>query len=163
MAMFMVLIVSLLGASLATVGRTETMSSLNYKTLSQARYAAESGLHSAANHLIYSYSAPGVDAGDPLASYDTTKSPVEYNGQPVVLTTMAGGTSNYPIAGKIDAFEDNSHGQLVMSNSRTTYDATATLLSMRKFPDAYSGGDVTIQTWRITGVGTLAGAGAAAV
>ena len=40
LAMFMVLVVSLLGASLATVGRTETLSSLNYKTMSQARYAA---------------------------------------------------------------------------------------------------------------------------
>ena len=161
--MFMVLIVSLLGASLATVGRTETMSSLNYKTLSQARYAAESGLHSAANHLIYTYAPPGVDAGDPLANYDITKSPVEYNGEPVVLTTVADATSNYPIAGKVDAFEGNSHGELTMSNSKTTYNATAMLLSMRQFPDAYSGGNVTIQTWRITGVGTIAGAGAAAV
>ena len=75
--MFMVLIVSLLGASLATVGRTETLSSLNYKTMSQARYAAESGLHSAANHLIHTYVAPGVDAGDPLANYNMTMSPVE--------------------------------------------------------------------------------------
>ena len=70
--MFMVLIVSLLGASLATLGRTETMASLNYKTMSQARYAAESGLHSAANYLIHTYEPPGVDAGDPLANYDMT-------------------------------------------------------------------------------------------
>ena len=26
---------------------------------------------------------------------------------------------------------------------------------MRRFPDAYSGADVTIQTWQITGVGTI--------
>ena len=66
LAMFMVLIVSLLGASLATLGRTETMASLNYKTMSQARYAAESGLHSAANYLIHC-TPTGADAGDPLA------------------------------------------------------------------------------------------------
>ena len=70
LAMFMVLIVSLLGASLATVGRTETLSSLNYKTMSQARYGAESGLHSAANYLIHTYVPPGVDAGDALANYN---------------------------------------------------------------------------------------------
>ncbi len=78
LAMFMVLIVSLLGASLATVGRTETMSSLNYKTMSQARYAAESGLHSAANYLIHTYEPPGADAGDPLGESTTRRqSPVD--------------------------------------------------------------------------------------
>ena len=44
LAMFMVLAVSMIGASLLSVGKSETMSSLNYKTLAQARYAAESGL-----------------------------------------------------------------------------------------------------------------------
>lgn len=163
LAMFMVLIVSLLGASLATVGRTETLSSLNYKSMSQARYAAESGLHSAANYLIHSYEPPGTDAGDPIANYDMTVSPVEYNGDPVVLTTAAGGDSNYPIANKITEFEADSTGELTMSNTAVTYTATATLLSMRRFTDVYSGGDVTIQTWQITGIGTIEGAGAAAV
>jgi hypothetical protein len=163
LAMFMVLIVSLLGASLATVGRTETLSSLNYKTMSQARYAAESGLHSAANYLIHTYVAPGVDAGDAMANYNVTVSPVTYNNQPVVLTTVAGEASNYPVAAKIDAFEDNATGPLQMANSETTYFARATLLSMRQFPDAYSGGNITIQTWEITGVGNIDGAGAAAV
>jgi len=166
LAMFMVLIVSLLGASMATLGRTETMASLNYKTMSQARYAAESGLHSAANYLIYVYEPPGADAGDPLVGvYDTTKSPVRLmaNDEPVVLTTVDGEMSNYPIDAKIEAFKDDSQGELLMSNSKTTYTATATLLSMRRFPDAYSGADVTIQTWQITGVGTIPGAGAAAV
>ena len=163
LAMFMVLIVSLLGASLTTVGRTETLSSLNYKTMSQARYAAESGLHSAANYLIHTYQPPGVDALDGLANYDVTVSPVEYNGEPVILTTATGRDSNYPVAAKIDAFEDDAHGELQMATSKTAYSATAELLSMRQFPDAYSGGNVTIQTWRITGIGTIRGAGAAAV
>jgi type II secretory pathway component PulK len=90
LAMFMVLVLSLLGASLATVGRTETLSSLNYKTMSQARYAAESGLHTAANYLIHTYQAPGVDAADQLANYDMTVSPVTYNNNPVILTTATG-------------------------------------------------------------------------
>ncbi|HET9268359.1 MAG TPA: pilus assembly PilX N-terminal domain-containing protein [Vicinamibacterales bacterium] len=164
LAMFMVLVVSLLGASLATVGRTETMSSLNYKTMSQARYAAESGLHTAANYLIHTYVAPGVDAGDPLAGvYDTSVSPVTYNNEPVILTTAAGEASNYPVDAKVDAFEENAHGELMMSNSKTAYTARARLLSMRQFPDAYSGGNITIQTWEITGIGKIKGAGAAAV
>ena len=163
LAMFMVLIVSLLGASLATVGRTETLSSLNYKTMSQARYAAESGLHTAANYLIHTYEPPGVDAGDDLADYNMTVSPVTYNNRPVILTTKAGTDSNYPVDAKIDAFKDIAQGKLMMANNKTGYTATATLLSMRQFPDAYSGGNITIQTWQITGIGKIDGAGAAAV
>ena len=163
LAMFMVLVVSMLGASLATVGRTETLSSLNYKTMSQARYAAESGLHTAANYLIHTYQPPGVDAADQLANYNMTVSPVTYNNQPVILTTAAGVASNYPVAAKVTAFNSNAKGDLMMSNSKTGYTATATLLSMRQFPDAYSGGNITIQTWEITGIGKIKGAGAAAV
>jgi hypothetical protein len=163
LAMFMVLVLSLLGASLATVGRTETLSSLNYKTMSQARYAAESGLHTAANYLIHTYQAPGVDAADQLANYDMTVSPVTYNNNPVILTTATGVASNYPVAAKVDAFEESAQGDLMMSNNKTAYSATAKLLSMRQFPDAYSGGNITIQTWEITGIGKIKGAGAAAV
>ena len=163
LAMFMVLIVSLLGASLTTVGRTETLSSLNYKTMSQARYAAESGLHSAANYLIHVYQPPGVDAGDALANYDMKVSPVEFNGDPVVLTTATGENSHYPVAGKIDAFKLGAKGDLQMATSKTTFTARAELLSMRVFADAYSGGNNTIQTWRITGIGTIRGAAAAAI
>ena len=53
--LFMVLILSVLGASLVFVSRTETISSLNYKTMSQTRYGAESGIHHAANHLLWAY------------------------------------------------------------------------------------------------------------
>jgi type II secretory pathway component PulK len=54
LTLFMVLILSVLGSSLVFVSRTETLSSLNYKTMSQARYGAESGVHRAANHLLIS-------------------------------------------------------------------------------------------------------------
>ena len=57
--LFMVLILSVLGSSLMFVSRTETMSSLNYKTMSQARYGAESGVHDAVNHLLWQYIASG--------------------------------------------------------------------------------------------------------
>jgi Tfp pilus assembly protein PilX len=162
LAMFMVLVVSLLGAALVATGRTETLSSLNYKSLSQARYAAESGLHSAANYLIHSYVAPGTDAGDPLVNYNMTVSPVTYNGKPVVLSTTVA-LANYPIDAKVTAFSNNSHGTLKMSTSHADYSATARLLSMRQFNDAYSGLPVTIQTWEITGSGNLDGAGDADV
>jgi hypothetical protein len=88
---------------------------------------------------------------------------VRVNGQPVVLTTVAGAASNYPVNAKIDAFKGAATGKLQMANTQSEYTATATLLSMRQFPDAYSGGNVTIQTWQITGIGDIDGAGAASV
>src|SRR5204863_6523596 len=145
-------VVSLLGAALVTTGRTETLSSLNYKSMSQARYAAESGLHSAANYLIFTYVAPGMDAGDPIGVFNRTVSPVTYNGRPVVLSTTVA-NSNYPIDAKKTAFAANSHGTLQMSTSHADYTATARLLSMKQFVDAYAGTPVTIQTWEITGSG----------
>ena len=162
LAMFMVLVVSLLGAALVSTGRTETLSSLNYKSLSQARYAAESGLHSAANYLIHTYVAPGMDAGDPIGAYNRTVSPVTYNGRPVVLSTTLA-NSNYPIEAKKIAFRDLSHGTLEMSTSHADYSATARLMSMKQFTDAYAGTLVTIQSWEITGSGNLDGAGDADV
>src|SRR5687768_14478584 len=163
LAMFMVLVVSMLGASLVGVGRSETLSSLNYKTLSQARYAAESGLNSATNYLLFSYTAPGNDAGDAIASYQwENTSPVLYNGAPVVLSSDVN-ESNYPIAAKKNAFAAAAKDQLTMGTSRAEFTATARLLSMRRFADAITLSDVTIQTWEITGTGTLDGAGAANV
>ena len=94
--LFMVLILSVLGASLVFVSRTETISSLNYKTMSQTRYGAESGIHHAANHLLWAYVPPGTAAE--LALYDLTTTPVRVvaNGRPVVawVTTMP--RSNVP-------------------------------------------------------------------
>src|SRR5262245_52769980 len=73
-ALFLTLILSLIGSSLIVVARSETLSSLNYKTMSQARYGAESGVHAAANHLLHTYVPPGTPA-DPLTSYDMTVRP----------------------------------------------------------------------------------------
>jgi hypothetical protein len=163
LAMFMVLIVSVLGASMLTVGRNETLSSLNYRSMSQARYGAESGLHSAVNYLLYTYAAPTVGGADPLSNYDTTVSPVTFNGNPVVLSSDPNVASNYPVAAVNTAFTTNSAGPLTAQNSTINYQARATLLSMRQFNDAFSGVPVTLQTWQITGVGGLVGAGNATV
>ena len=84
-ALFMVLMMSVLGTSLMFVSRTETMSSLNYRLMSQARYGAESGVHQAANFLLspaYMNVRPGtaadpLPAGLPTNSYWTTASPAD--------------------------------------------------------------------------------------
>jgi Tfp pilus assembly protein PilX len=154
-ALFMVLAMSVLGTSLMFVSRTETQSSQNYRLMSQARYAAESGVHSAVNYLLNTYVPPGT-AGDPLANYVTTVSPVTYNNLPVVLTLTAA-TSNYPVAAVKTAFVAASQGTLDVKNGSVGYTATATLRSMRQMTDAYSGLPVTLQTWEVTGYGTMGG------
>jgi hypothetical protein len=156
LALLMVMVLSVLGSSLMFVSQTETWSSLNYRLTSQSRYAAESGVHKAANHLLYSYVAPG-DAGDPIANYDMTVSPVTYNGDPVILSSDPAVESNYPIEAIRDAFADATEGTLDVTNGTATYTASATLLSMRQFDDVYAGMLRTVQTWQINAVGEVSG------
>ena len=88
MALLMVLAVSIITSSLLAVARTEAFSSLSYTSMSQVRYGAESGIHAAANHLLYGYAPPtAASATDPIANYDMTVSPVTYNGTPVMLSS----------------------------------------------------------------------------
>ena len=160
LAMIMVLIVSMLGASLITLGRGETLSSLNYRSMSQARYGAEAGLHSSINYLLNGYTPPATLAGFTI----TTDYPyVAVGNQPVVLTTVPGEAYNYPSSAVQSMFTQQGTGQLSASNGSMNYYARATLVSMRQFNDAYSGLPALLQTWDITGVGSVAGAGSAAV
>src|SRR5712671_3648975 len=98
LALFLMTALSVLGASLMFLAQTETYASMNYRMMSQARYAAEAGVHRAANFLVdpTQYTVPSATGADSLANYDRTVSPVTYLGQPVVLSTVAA-ASNYPI------------------------------------------------------------------
>lgn len=154
-AMFMTLLVSALGAAMVHVARTETLSSANYTSMSQARYAAESGVAAAANYLLsagYENVAPG-SAGDALTNYDVAVSPVEAGGNPVMLSSDADVESNYPIAAVVTAFENASSGTLAVGRGTVSYAARARLLGMRQITDGISGDQLTLQTWEITGIG----------
>jgi hypothetical protein len=157
MAMFMTLLVSAVAASMAYVARTETLSSQSYTTMAQSRYAAESGLASAAHYLLsstYEAQAPGT-AGDPLANYDINASPVTRNGNPVVLASS--GASNYPVATVVTQFQNATTGILTVSGGTVGYGARARLIGMRQITDTMGGGVATLQTWEITGIGTRGG------
>lgn len=159
LALFMMLAMSVLGTSLMFVSKTETLSSHNYRLMSQARYGAESGIHKAANYLLstgYAAVMPGT-AGDSLSNYTTTTSPVKYNGQPVVLSWTAS-SSNYPVASVKTAFASAVQGTLDVNDAPVSYKATATLKSMRQISDAFTGTPVVIQTWEVVGEGDIAGA-----
>jgi hypothetical protein len=157
LVLFMVLVVSTLITSLIFVSQTETWSSQNYKLMSQTRYAAESGVNVAVNHLMFTYVPPGTNAGDPLANYDMTVSPVTYNGQPVVLSNTVAG-SNYPINAVRDAFIAATQGALTTDNGNANFSATATLTSMQTIINAYTLTPVALMTWEIDGMGSVSGA-----
>jgi hypothetical protein len=163
--LFMVLILSVLGSSLMFVSRTETLSSLNYKTMSQARYGAESGVHGAVNHLLWQYTPPGTNPADPVAAYDMTKSPVEYNGAPVVLSSDASYATHYPPLSTVTtAFVAAAQGTLGVSVGSIGYTARARLLAMRTIDHPFiPGSKITLQRWEVTGTGRVPGAGSADV
>ena len=164
MALFLVLITSAIGASMMIVAQTETLSTVNYRTTSQARYAAESGVAAAVNHLLFTYALPETGSGtDPIATYDLTASPVTSGGNPVVLSSNPNVASNYPVAAVQAAFDAASQGALDVGNGSSAYTATATLVSMFEFTSVVTGVTQTLQTWAITGVGTRPGVGAAEV
>jgi hypothetical protein len=157
LALLFMLALSALGAAVMVLSRTETLSSVNYRMMSQARYGAESGVHKAAHFLLNGYTLPG-SAADPLVNFDTTVTPVRYLGQPVVLSTLYGVSPNYPLAAAQTAFAAASTGTLAAGQANVTYTASATLLSMRQIVPYGSSLPTVVQTWRITARGIIAGA-----
>lgn len=164
MALFMMLALSVLGTSLMFVSKTETLSSHNYRLMSQARYGAESGIHVASNYLLsggYSAVMPN-SASDAWSNYDTSKSPVTLvsNGAPVVLSSDSS-SSNYPVTAVKTAFAAlfaGNAGKLDVNDAPVAFTATATLMAMRKFTDTMTGQPTVLQTWEIVGEGGIVGA-----
>jgi hypothetical protein len=160
MALLMVLAVSVVTGSLVMVARSEALSSTSYTSMSQVRYGAESGVHAAANYLLFMYASPSAaSATDPFVSYDMTVSPVRFNGQPVVLSSDPAVPSNYPVAAVVTAFAANSVGNLNVNSAPVAHAARARLMSMSTVTDYFTQQPVTLQTWEITGVGRILGSG----
>ena len=156
-ALFMMLMVSALGAAMVQVARSETLSSANYTSMTQGRYAAESGLATATNYLLsnaYAAGAPGT-AGDPIANYTLTVSPVTRGGAEVVLSSDPAVASNYGNAAVIAAFQAATAGALQVGGA-ANYTARARLLAMRQITDGITNQVVTLQTWEVTGIGRRA-------
>ncbi len=157
MVLILMGIISVLGASLVLVSQTETWSSQNYRLMTEARYGAESGVHKAANFLLgTSYIAPSAGGPDYLSAYNTLRTPVLYGGHNVVLSSTGSG-SNYPVSSTVTAFTTAVHQTLGGGTDTVTYDAIATLVSMRSVTVYGSINPVTVQTWQIIGRGTISG------
>ena len=146
-------VLTTLAAAVIFVTQSEIWTSGNYKLAMQARYAAEAGSQRAANWLVHDYTPPAS-----LDSYDITKSPVQYEGMPVVLSASADVPSNYPDAEVQEAFQTALMDQPLpgLGTSATTT-VTATLTSMRPANVFLSPSNKFIQTWQITSQGSIAG------
>ena len=153
-SLFLMAAMSALAVSLMFLAQTETSASRNYRTMSQARYAGEAGVHKTLNYFTTNYTAP---TGGALASYVTTVSPVTYNGQPVILSSVAGTSSNYPDSTVAAAYSAATQGSLAVGSGTVSYGAIAKLLQMRPV-SVYGGGTGVIQTWEIVATGAVPGA-----
>jgi Tfp pilus assembly protein PilX len=163
-SLLLMLVLSVLSASMMFLAQTETASSASYKLMSQARYGAESGVHHAINYLTNTYALPGTPA-DPLTNYDLTKSPVRNvaNNQPVILSSNTGvWAPNYPVPAVQTAFNNAVRGTLAAGGQNVSYNASAKLLRMTQLT-TYGGISTVVQTWEITADGTVAGARTATV
>src|SRR5436190_18604144 len=83
LALFLMSALSVLGASLMFLSQTETYATMNYRMMSQARYAGEAGVQKAANYLLDTAQYPVPTGGDPLLGCDRTVSPVKCGGNDV--------------------------------------------------------------------------------
>lgn len=155
-SILLVLVLSVMAGSLMFLSRSETLSSMNYRMMSQTRYGAESGLSVAADFIVNQYAAPTTGGADPLSNYVTSVSPVTYNGNAVTLSSIAG-KSNYPAGAVVTAFRNalTNPGNVIAGNTTVGYNATATLLSMGTVMSY--GNPVTVQMWQITADGTING------
>jgi Tfp pilus assembly protein PilX len=161
LALILLLVLSVMAVSLLFVTRTETWSSMNYRMMTQGRYAAESGVSAAANYLMYTYAAPGAPS-DPITAYDTTKSPVTLSGTTTPVVLAVGGSKSpngntYPSSSVTSGFQAAASGALTAGNSTMAYTPFATLLSMQQFNSYPGSTPTTIQTWEITSDGNVAG------
>ena len=172
--LFLMATLSALAVSMMFLAQTETAASRNYRTMSQARYAAEAGVHELANYLMYTGYSPS-------ANYDATKSPVTCTGgscahsaggnscTPTSIATAVStgcvvvgystATTNNPDATvhapTANTLAVNSSGSTTNAAASTvTYTAAAILMSM-KTVNVYGGVPKTVQTWQIISDGTV--------
>src|SRR5262245_10866347 len=71
-ALILLLVLSVMAASLTFLSTSETWSSMNYRMMTQARYGAEAGANAAANFLMSAnYVMPAAPAGGAFAGFNT--------------------------------------------------------------------------------------------
>jgi len=163
--LFLMATLSALAVSMMFLAQTETAASRNYKTMSQARYAGEAGVHRAMNYLM-STAYTNTLTSTSFGNFNAATNPVQYSGNPVVLSSTLA-DSNYPDSAVKTAFRDafgaSGLGTLATGTGTVNYGATARLISMVQVNNVYGAtGPRYIQTWQITATGSVPVAGSAA-
>jgi Tfp pilus assembly protein PilX len=188
MALILVLVMSVMAISLMFISQSETWSSLNYRLMAQARDGAEAGINSTSNYIVNSYAEPGTTSsynefslfpvtyasgvsGDPTTAYNLLVSPVQYpstfsSGHDVILSANSSQASNYPVSAVQSAFNTNGvgYGSITSGNNTITYNSYAKLMAMHSaFTPFGSTSPTTVQTWKLTSVGSISGVRGATV
>jgi Tfp pilus assembly protein PilX len=163
LALFLVSALSVLGASLMFLAQSETYASLNYRMMSQTRYAAEAGIQKASNFLLDPTQYATPTAADLLgAGCNRTVSPVTCGGQEVILSASVSKAPNYPVLAVQTAFNAAGKGTMVSGNLTLTYGSYARLVGLQQF-ESYGGGQSVAATWEIVADGGLVGSPKATV
>src|SRR5262249_1921624 len=123
---------------------------------------AEAGVNTAANFIMYNYTAPSASGVDNLSLYQVNASPGTLAGTstPGVLSSKPGVSSTYPKATAVTNFHaamDLCAARLPMGNSNVKCKAVPPLVTMGKVNIGTTGRPVlaTVQTWQITADGSI--------
>ncbi len=168
-AIILVLVLSVMAASMMFLSQSETWASMNYRLMTQARYGAEAGIHATANFLMNNYAPPAPTAGVPPpmpAGYNIVlpvpaacgDSPcvTDGAGNPIVLSSLNGVPPNYPDGAQRAAFNAATKSALQAGGTTVNYTASAKLLSMVQITPFGTVTPVMVQTWNITAHGDIA-------
>ncbi len=156
-AIILVLVLSVMAASLMFLSQSETWGSMNYRQMTQSHYGAEAGLHAAANYIMNTYKSPGNGGADPITAYNLNVSPVTAAGQAVVLSSLKGVSATYPVPAVQTAFSNSSNNSLTAGPNTVNYTSSAQLLSMRQVIQCGSNQPLTAQLWKLTSHGDMTG------
>ena len=168
-AIILVLVLSVMAASMMFLSQSETWASMNYRLMTQARYGAEAGIHATANFLLNNYAPPAPTGGTPPplpAGYNLILpvpaacggSPcmTDNGGNPIVMSSLNGVPANYPDGAQQAAFRAATNNTLQAGGTTINYTSSATLLSMVQITPFATTTPAMIQTWKITAHGDIA-------
>ena len=179
-----VLVLSTLAAAIVLTSRAETLSSYNFRIVSQAEYAAWAGIQRSVNYFNSAAYVPVTPVNAPVnydvSTYSNKPADLFYSNDsgvecivgcgainsPVVLTTAGG--SNYPIAGTITSFVNALNDQTLTAAVGHTgnFTVTAQLMDYHTVNNEFFPAiDLQpFEVWKVTSTGTWnsnVGAGAA--
>ncbi len=157
LTLILLVVMSVMAISLTFISKTETWSSMNYRSMSQARDAAEAGINNTANYLMYSYTPPSS-----FSSYNISAYPVQSSGYSSghdIILSASSVSSNYPDSAVQSDFNTagKGRGSLTAGNITVNYATSARLLSMQSLIPFGSTTAQTVQAWEITSSGSIPG------